>query len=154
MLVTLTYPDGTSKSVRTDENGHYEFDNLYDGETYQVSFETPDGYEPTKVNAGNNGELDSNGNNVSVTINGSDDMTLDSGFYKTPKYSIGDYVWLDSNKDGVQGEEENGISGVTVTLKDKEGKTLQTTQTDEKGKYRFDNLDSGDYKVVFENRKA
>ncbi|HEK7221392.1 TPA: carboxypeptidase regulatory-like domain-containing protein, partial [Staphylococcus aureus] len=77
-------------------------------------------------------------------------MTLDSGFYKTPKYSIGDYVWLDSNKDGVQDEEENGISGVTVTLKDKNGKTLQTTQTDGKGKYRFDNLDSGDYKVVFE----
>ncbi|WP_457825497.1 SdrD B-like domain-containing protein, partial [Staphylococcus aureus] len=89
-------------------------------------------------------ELDSNGSNVSVTINGSDDMTLDSGFYKTPKYSIGDYVWLDSNKDGVQDEEENGISGVTVTLKDKNGKTLQTTQTDGKGKYRFDNLDSGD----------
>ncbi|HDD0375786.1 TPA: fibrinogen-binding adhesin SdrG C-terminal domain-containing protein, partial [Staphylococcus aureus] len=150
VLVTLTYPDGTSKSVRTDENGHYEFDNLYDGETYQVSFETPEGYEPTKVNAGNNSELDSNGSNVSVTINGSDDMTLDSGFYKTPKYSIGDYVWLDSNKDGVQDEEENGISGVTVTLKDKNGKTLQTTQTDGKGKYRFDNLDSGDYKVVFE----
>ncbi|WP_248490716.1 SdrD B-like domain-containing protein, partial [Staphylococcus aureus] len=85
VLVTLTYPDGTSKSVRTDENGHYEFDNLYDGETYQVSFETPEGYEPTKVNAGNNSELDSNGSNVSVTINGSDDMTLDSGFYKTPK---------------------------------------------------------------------
>ena len=118
--------------MRTDENGHYEFDNLYDGETYQVSFETPEGYEPTKVNAGNNSELDSNGSNVSVTINGSDDMTLDSGFYKTPKYSIGDYVWLDSNKDGVQDEEENGISGVTVTLKDKTAKLYKLHKLMEK----------------------
>ena len=32
-------------------------------------------------------------------------MTLDSGFYKTPKYSLGDYVWYDS-KDGKQDSTE------------------------------------------------
>ncbi len=36
VLVTLTYPDGTTKSVRTDANGHYEFGGLKDGETYTV----------------------------------------------------------------------------------------------------------------------
>lgn len=44
VLVTLTYPDGTTKSVRTDANGHYEFGGLKDGETYTVKFETPTGY--------------------------------------------------------------------------------------------------------------
>ncbi|SUL32769.1 bone sialoprotein-binding protein [Staphylococcus aureus] len=39
VLVTLTYPDGTTKSVRTDANGHYEFGGLKDGETYTVKFE-------------------------------------------------------------------------------------------------------------------
>lgn len=29
-------------------------------------------------------------------------MTLDSGFYKTPKYNLGNYVWEDTNKDGKQ----------------------------------------------------
>ena len=48
VLVTLTYPDGTTKSVRTDANGHYEFGGLKDGETYTVKFETPAGYLPTK----------------------------------------------------------------------------------------------------------
>lgn len=81
VLVTLTYPDGTSKSIRTDENGYYEFNNLYDGETYTVTFETPEGYTPTQVNVGDE-SLDSNGGSVTVTINGQDDMTLDSGFYK------------------------------------------------------------------------
>ncbi len=56
VLVTLTYPDGTTKSVRTDANGHYEFGGLKDGETYTVKFETPAGYLPTKVNGTTDGE--------------------------------------------------------------------------------------------------
>ena len=36
-------------------------------------------------------------------------MTIDSGFYQTPKYSLGNYVWYDTNKDGIQGDDENGI---------------------------------------------
>ena len=37
-LVTLT-SDGTSKSVRTDEDGKYQFDGLKNGLT--ITFETP-----------------------------------------------------------------------------------------------------------------
>ncbi|WP_449606053.1 SdrD B-like domain-containing protein, partial [Pseudomonas aeruginosa] len=77
-------------------------------------------------------------------------MTLDSGFYKTPKYSLGDYVWYDSNKDGKQDSTEKGIKDVTVTLQNEKGEVIGTTKTDENGKYRFDNLDSGKYKVIFE----
>ncbi|MEJ7341215.1 SdrD B-like domain-containing protein, partial [Staphylococcus epidermidis] len=82
--------------------------------------------------------------------NNADNMTVDTGFYETPKYSLGDYVWKDTNKDGVQDSDEKGIQGVTVTLKDKNGNVLKTTTTDENGNYRFDNLDSGDYIVHFE----
>ena len=82
VLVTLTYPDGTTKSVRTDAKGHYEFGGLKDGETYTVKFETPTGYLPTKVNGTTDGEKDSNGSSVTVKINGKDDMSLDTGFIK------------------------------------------------------------------------
>ena len=82
VLVTLTYPDGTTKSVRTDANGHYEFGGLKDGETYTVKFETPAGYLPTKENGTTDGEKDSNGSSVTVKINGKDDMSLDTGFIK------------------------------------------------------------------------
>ena len=44
-------------------------------------------------------------------------MTVDTGFYLTPKYNVGDYVWEDTNKDGIQDDNEKGISNVKVTLK-------------------------------------
>ncbi|ERE94162.1 Cna protein B-type domain protein [Staphylococcus aureus subsp. aureus CO-08] len=39
---------------------------------------------------------------------------------------------------------------MTVTLQNEKGEVIGTTKTDENGKYRFDNLDSGKYKVIFE----
>ncbi|HDA6016548.1 TPA: fibrinogen-binding adhesin SdrG C-terminal domain-containing protein, partial [Staphylococcus aureus] len=150
VLVTLTYPDGTTKSVRTDANGHYEFGGLKDGETYTVKFETPAGYLPTKVNGTTDGEKDSNGSSITVKINGKDDMSLDTGFYKEPKYNLGDYVWEDTNKDGIQDANEPGIKDVKVTLKDSTGKVIGTTTTDASGKYKFTDLDNGNYTVEFE----
>ncbi|MEN2052073.1 fibrinogen-binding adhesin SdrG C-terminal domain-containing protein, partial [Staphylococcus hominis] len=44
-------------------------------------------------------------------------------------YSLGDYVWEDTNKDGIQDSDEKGIAGVTVTLKDSDGNVLKTTTT-------------------------
>ncbi|HDC3480986.1 TPA: fibrinogen-binding adhesin SdrG C-terminal domain-containing protein, partial [Staphylococcus aureus] len=66
------------------------------------------------------------------------------------KYNLGDYVWEDTNKDGKQDANEKGIKGVKVTLQNEKGEVIGTTETDENGKYRFDNLDSGKYKVIFE----
>ncbi|EZS74852.1 SdrD B-like domain-containing protein, partial [Staphylococcus aureus] len=150
--VTVTLKDENDKvlkTVTTDENGKYQFTDLNNG-TYKVEFETPSGYTPTSVTSGNDTEKDSNGLTTTGVIKDADNMTLDSGFYKTPKYSLGDYVWYDSNKDGKQDSTEKGIKGVKVTLQNEKGEVIGTTETDENGKYRFDNLDSGKYKVIFE----
>ncbi|HDR2200455.1 TPA: carboxypeptidase regulatory-like domain-containing protein, partial [Staphylococcus aureus] len=147
--VTVTLKDENDKvlqTVTTDENGKYQFTDLKNG-TYKVEFETPSGYTPTSVTSGNDTEKDSNGLTTTGVIKDADNMTLDSGFYKTPKYSLGDYVWYDSNKDGKQDSTEKGIKDVTVTLLNEKGEVIGTTKTDENGKYRFDNLDSGKYKV-------
>ncbi|HDE0614292.1 TPA: fibrinogen-binding adhesin SdrG C-terminal domain-containing protein, partial [Staphylococcus aureus] len=133
----------------TDENGKYQFTGLGNG-TYSVEFSTPAGYTPTTANAGTDDAVDSDGLTTTGVIKDADNMTLDSGFYKTPKYSLGDYVWYDSNKDGKQDSTEKGIKDVTVTLQNEKGEVIGTTKTDENGKYRFDNLDSGKYKVIFE----
>ncbi len=133
----------------TDENGKYQFTGLGNG-TYSVEFSTPAGYTPTSVNAGTDDAVDSDGLTTTGVIKDADNMTLDSGFYKTPKYSLGDYVWYDSNKDGKQDSTEKGIKDVKVTLLNEKGEVIGTTKTDENGKYRFDNLDSGKYKVIFE----
>ncbi|HCY5461429.1 TPA: carboxypeptidase regulatory-like domain-containing protein, partial [Staphylococcus aureus] len=150
--VTVTLKDENDKvlkTVTTDENGKYQFTDLNNG-TYKVEFETPSGYTPTSVTSGNDTEKDSNGLTTTGVIKDADNMTLDSGFYKTPKYSLGDYVWYDSNKDGKQDSTEKGIKDVKVTLLNEKGEVIGTTKTDENGKYRFDNLDSGKYKVIFE----
>ncbi|HDM8855368.1 TPA: MSCRAMM family adhesin SdrD, partial [Staphylococcus aureus] len=150
--VTVTLKDENDKvlkTVTTDENGKYQFTDLNNG-TYKVEFETPSGYTPTSVTSGNDTEKDSNGLTTTGVIKDADNMTLDSGFYKTPKYSLGDYVWYDSNKDGKQDSTEKGIKDVKVTLLNEKGEVIGITTTDENGKYRFDNLDSGKYKVIFE----
>ncbi|PTJ27648.1 hypothetical protein BU035_06825, partial [Staphylococcus simulans] len=153
--VTLTKPDGSTVTTTTDGNGNYEFTNLPNGD-YTITFETPEGYEPTTPNVGNP-ELDSNGTTTTVTVNNGDDKTIDSGFYKptvepTPvpaTYNLGDYVWEDSNKDGIQNSNEVGIEGVTVTLTKPDGSVVTTT-TDANGKYEFTDLPNGEYTITFE----
>ncbi|WP_218089692.1 MSCRAMM family adhesin SdrC, partial [Staphylococcus aureus] len=93
---------------------------------------------------------DSNGLSTTGVIKDADNMTLDSGFYKTPKYSLGDYVWYDSNKDGNQDSTEKGIKDVKVTLKNENAQVIGSTTTDENGKYRSDTLYIVKYSVIFE----
>ncbi|PNZ71809.1 SdrD B-like domain-containing protein, partial [Mammaliicoccus stepanovicii] len=74
----------------------------------------------TKTNVGTD-DKDSDGQKVTVVVNNKDDMTIDSGFHKSeppvpPTYNVGDKVWEDTNKDGIQDDNEPGIKDVTVTL--------------------------------------
>ncbi|MGI9185943.1 MAG: SdrD B-like domain-containing protein [Gaiellales bacterium] len=70
--------------------------------------------------------------------------------------AVGDYTWVDVNRDGVQGEQ--ALPGVTVTLltttgkraRDADGKTVATKTTNARGYYVFDALEPGKYKVQFQ----
>jgi hypothetical protein len=72
--------------------------------------------------------------------------------------SLGDYVWYDKNKDGIQDDNEAGLVGVKVHLLDASGNPVNdpttgqpyVVETDADGKYRFSNLNSGSYQVKFE----
>ncbi|WP_373319408.1 SdrD B-like domain-containing protein, partial [Staphylococcus americanisciuri] len=148
--VTVVLKDAQGREIgrtTTDQTGHYIFENLDEGD-YTVEFGTPDGYMPTQVDQGGNDALDSDGLRVNVHLQ-NNDLTIDSGFYKKPKLKLGDYVWEDTNKDGIQDANEKGIAGVTVVLKDDQGREISRTTTDNNGKYLFDNLDEGRYTVEF-----
>ncbi|WP_032605726.1 SdrD B-like domain-containing protein, partial [Staphylococcus epidermidis] len=107
--VTLKDKNGnTIGTTTTDSNGKYEFTGLENGD-YTIEFETPEGYTPTKQNSGSDEGRDSNGTKTTVTVKDADNKTIDSGFYK-PTYNLGDYVWEDTNKDGIQDDNEKGIS--------------------------------------------
>lgn len=63
--------------------------------------------------------------------------------------SIGDFVWNDTNRDGIQDSGEPGIEGVNVTLLDAELCEVAATKTGADGRYLFACLTPGDYVVKF-----
>ncbi|MGK7941738.1 MAG: SdrD B-like domain-containing protein, partial [Crocosphaera sp.] len=144
--------DDTTTTTTTDETGFYQFTNLNPGEEYQVNFETPDGYFLSNNDVGNDdtvdSDADSNGDSPIVTLSsGEHNPTIDAGIYQNA--GLGNYVWEDSNGDGVQNDGETAISGVSVNLIDGEGNVIDSTTTDENGLYSFTNLTPGDYQVQF-----
>ncbi|HSR44512.1 MAG TPA: SdrD B-like domain-containing protein, partial [Acidimicrobiia bacterium] len=63
---------------------------------------------------------------------------------------IGNLVWEDRNANGVQDPGEPGVAGVTVRLYNAVTDALVATQvTDANGNYLFENLQPGDYYLVF-----
>jgi hypothetical protein len=116
-------------------------------------------------NVGNNDAIDSDaadiGNNMSqidgiTVVAGQDTPDNDAGVEQVPVQpvlgSIGDRVWLDEDKDGIQDANESGAEGVSVSLKDASGNILETTTTDANGNYLFDDLSAGNYSVDFEEK--
>jgi len=158
VTVTLTGTDGAGNPVTlntsTDGNGFYEFTDLVPG-TYKLTFGQPTGFEPTAQDQGTD-DVDSDLNaGTLMTINtvlqsGETDYTWDAGFYQPA--SIGNYVWEDTNGDGIQDANEDGIPNVTVTLTGTDGvgnPVTLTTSTDGNGFYEFTDLVPGTYKLTF-----
>ena len=76
-------------------------------------------------------------------------LTIDFGIFKASQ--IGDLVWADTNKDGIQQPSETGgVPNVMVKLYAGNGTTpIATTTTDGNGNYYFDNVIPGTYTVEF-----
>lgn len=94
-------------------------------------------------------------NTAATAINENfDNGTVDKGFLTCAtvnvKASLGDKVWLDANKNGVQDSGESGVAGVTVKLYDCNNNLKDTKTTDANGNYLFADLNPGDYYVKFE----
>ncbi|WP_460980806.1 SdrD B-like domain-containing protein [Spirosoma fluminis] len=67
-----------------------------------------------------------------------------------PFGSLGDYVFVDTNRNGRQDDGPTGLDGVTVYLYDGTGTTrLDSTITSGGGRYLFDSLADGNYVVRF-----
>ena len=161
-------------TTTTDENGRYLFDDLEAGD-YRVRFilteeqqqryyftEYADGDAETDSDAGDNGfseiitlddsAVDPDYSDQDFNATQGVDPTWDAGVVERT-YAIGDYVWIDANRDGIQGDPEDGehpLNGVTVVLYNGEGDELDRTTTGADGRYIFDNLPAGEYQVGFE----
>ena len=132
LLNSAGVPIGTTV---TDSTGHYLFPDLQPG-SYAVQFPTtlPNGDVLSTPDLGGNDSTDSDPNKttgitspIAVTP-GLNVTNVDAG-YNSPLGSIGDFVWHDLDRDGVQDAGEAGIQGVTVQLLDSTGTVLGQTTT-------------------------
>lgn len=154
--VTVSLLDAGGNVIRTtvtDNNGLYKFVNVADG-TYSVQFSNlPAGFSFSPKDQGSDA-TDSDADPATgktgtyVISGGNSNMTVDAGIFSA-RAALGDYVWLDSNADGVQDATEKGIPGVTVILYDANNTAIASTVTDQNGKYFFSNLNPGTYTVGF-----
>ena len=153
-VIAELFLDGVSTGLTTttDANGFYLFDELEAG-NYSVQFSaTPAGYEFTAADQGGDDLADSDADASGQTgtyalAEGEDYMGLDAGLVLT-RGSIGDTVWFDDDRDGVQDAGEAGVEGATVELFLDGVSTGRTTTTDASGFYLFDELDAGNYSVL------
>ena len=154
-------------------NGTYEFAGLPPGE-YRVQFGPPGVHTFTAENQGADDTVDSDvqtaGNFTGFTeliTLGENERQLDwdAGVIpplrvvehipltnRTGTSSIGDFVWSDTNGDGIQDEGEPGVPDVHVELVRMVSKyefERANTTTDADGRYLFENLTNGTYFVQF-----
>jgi SdrD B-like domain len=168
VAVTLRTTGGAIvATTTTDADGDYYFgthDGLRPSTVYTVSLDAsgatglPSGITPAQLswspqNAGPQRCLDSDVNAAGVAIvavgaAGDVNECVDAGLMP-PSDSIGDRVWYDANRDGIQDPGEPGIGGVTVNLQNPGGTVIDTTVTDSQGTYLFPDLSDGNYRVCF-----
>ena len=177
--VTVELLDGNGNSIDSDPAtagvqpttrvtnalGEYLFTGLSAGD-YKVRFSNlPAGYNASPKAAGTNRDIDSDGNPIAAGSSTTDVISVASGEERldidfglnnptAPLGQIGDFVWFDTNNNGVQDAAEPGVPGVTVSLLNASSIVIATTVTDANGNYRFVNLTDGAYSVKFSNLPA
>ncbi|MEM6469671.1 MAG: SdrD B-like domain-containing protein [Planctomycetota bacterium] len=160
VVVNLEYPNGTViATTATDPTGFYFFDSediplLRANQDFVVAIRDSDnqlGINVLDLVDDNEGMDDTVDSDAVEEINGSsrdnviaftapapggEDLTLDFGF-RNAEFLIGDYVWLDTNGDGIQDATDIPVTGTVVTLSFANGTAIATTATDANGLYEF-----------------
>ncbi len=143
VTLTLSNNDGSLGSTVTDANGLYTFDDLLAGQ-YTVAV------DPASLPGDVRQTYDLDGlstpDRATAALAQAEDRT-DVDFGYQPLGSIGDTVWHDSNANGVQEGDEQGLAGVTVVLTRADG-VRSFAQTDGNGRYAFTSLPPGAYTVA------
>jgi protocatechuate 3,4-dioxygenase beta subunit len=142
---TTTFTDMT-----TGETGKYVFKNLRPGD-YYIEMATPENFKHTLQGASDedlNSDFDATGKSSTFTLLPNENKTsIDGGLYLPG--CIGNRVWLDSNKNGIQDEGESGVKDIEVKIFKGNGSLVTTGKTDENGIYLFTDLTQGLYYASF-----
>jgi hypothetical protein len=77
------------------------------------------------------------------------DCHIRKGAFTEAGTVLGNRVWLDANRNGIQDPGESGIPGICVYLYDAAGRLLESTTTDSNGIYGFKVVAGRSYRVEF-----
>ena len=143
--VQLLDEDGkVLQTLDTDADGNYAFQHLPDGKytVKVVRSSSIKDYDQTE-------DPDATVDETSAVYTMGPEHSLHEkvNFGYVPDYSIAGRVYRDSDKSGSYTDGEETFSGVTVDLLDKDGNVVATTTTDKDGKYSFEKLPAGTYRV-------
>lgn len=145
----------------TDSSGAYSFVGLDSNTTYVTALTNPTNFETSGALTGYSIPSTSDANyeegqyNTDVTTGGGGTTESSSqGFGFVQLGSIGNLVWLDNNKDGIQDAGEPGFEGVKVFLYTEAGSLQDSTTTDANGLYGFADKAPGNYYLKFANIPA
>jgi len=157
LIIKLLTTDGALVSRdTTNANGEYSFDNVSVGK-YFIQFDTIIGKYFSQKNQGLDPNVDSD---IIPTVGRTDTLIVTSGISMEhldagyiPYSAMGDFVWIDSNKNGLQEQNENGINGIWIKLLNNSGvvldSVLSSTKNGKSGYYDFKNLTFGSYIIQF-----
>lgn len=142
-------------TTTTSATGEYRFTDLPANNYYVEFTNLPAGFTVGTKNVGADDAIDSDPNvsssktDIIVLPASYNDLTWDMAIVTTTRASVGDYVWNDTNMNGIQDAGETGVSGVTVTLFNNSNVAVTQTVTDANGFYLFSNVLPGTYSVGF-----
>ncbi|MEJ6402774.1 SdrD B-like domain-containing protein, partial [Yoonia sp. 2307UL14-13] len=157
-VVTLLQGGVTVAQTETGADGSYSFDGLAPGDDYVVQFGNPTDKVFAGQDAGDDDTIDSDADATGQTgpitvVAGATTEDVDAGLVDPGTASLAGRIFMDGDDDGVD-DAEMGVAGVPVTLQDADGNDVATTTTGADGSYVFEDLDAGDYVVVFPTTTA
>ena len=147
--------DSLLETDTTDSSGNYLFTN-YPAGNYLIIVDTGDPDFPSSYVQTADPDSTRDNQNSFSTDGTTNKLDVDFGYQPQGTGSIGDTVWNDADKDGIQDGDEAGIENITVTLYqdqngngtiDTEDAVISTTVTASGGLYDFPNLPAGNYLV-------
>ena len=142
VTVKLLNATGTSVIATTTTNagGLYTFPGLTVGVGYEVGVVAPSGelFSAQGVSGGTNSAVNaSTGVTSAFTLTSGQTLTSLNAGLTTTICTIGDFVWLDNNGNGIQDSGEAGVAGATVSLLGADTLVLLVAETAYKGDAQF-----------------
>lgn len=161
----LTCQNGRIAATTTTSTGAYAFENLAAG-SYKIEVVPPAGATLSPARRGSSRGLDSNPDPATLVTeclpmtaaqsrlgidagirNAGDGSGGSGGGGSANSGSIGNRVWHDNDRDGIQDAGEAGMAGISVRLLTCQNERLASTVTTATGSYAFDKLAAGSYQI-------